>query len=385
MLRFLDAGESHGKALTAIIEGFPSNFEININSINNELSRRQSGYGRGNRMKIERDSVEIWSGVRGKYTTGNPITLIIYNKDYKNWIEKLSKRPDDNERITVPRPGHGDLVGYYKYNTLDIRDTIERTSARETAIRVAVGAICKQALEGLEIIIRSKVKSIGGIQDAKVDLFNHNDYDIIEQNNLRCFDKNIRKEWENIIDQCSEQGDTIGGSIFISIKGVPLGIGSYTQWDRKLDGILSKAIISVQGMKAVEFGNGTNITEKGSSFNDGIKYINGRITRISNNCGGIEAGVSNGEDINITAFMKPISSVKKGVDSIDLIKKENVTSRYERSDTCAVVPAGIVLENVCAYELFREILNKFPNDDFNQLIENYRAYCRNLPVKNMEV
>lgn len=385
MLRFLDAGESHGKALTAIIEGFPSNFEININSVNSELSRRQNGYGRGNRMKIERDSVEIWSGVRGKYTTGNPITLIIYNKDYKNWIEKLSKKPDDNERITVPRPGHGDLVGYYKYNTLDIRDTIERTSARETAIRVAVGAVCKQALESLDIIIRSKVKSIGGITDTQVDLFNHNDYDIIELNNLRCFDKDVKKKWENIIDQCREQGDTIGGSIFISIKGVPLGIGSYTQWDRKLDGILSKAIISVQGMKAVEFGNGTNVSEKGSSFNDGIKYINGSITRSSNNCGGIEAGVSNGENINITAFMKPIPSVKNGVASIDLIKKENLISRYERSDTCAVVPAAIVLENVCAYELFKEILNKFPNDDFNQLIENYRAYCSNLPVKNMEV
>ncbi|MDF2882933.1 MAG: aroC [Clostridiaceae bacterium] len=385
MLRFLDAGESHGKALTAILEGFPSNFRIDINSVNNELLRRQSGYGRGNRMKIEKDSVEIWSGVRGNYTTGNPLTLIIYNKDYKNWIEKLSKKPDVHERITVPRPGHGDLVGYYKYNTLDIRDTIERTSARETAIRVAVGSICKQALESLGVTIRSKVKSIGGISDVEMDLFNDEDYDIIEQNDLRCFNTDIRNKWKSIIDQCIEQGDTVGGSIFISIKGVPLGIGSYTQWDRKLDGILSKAIISVQGMKAVEFGNGTNISERGSRFNDGIKYLNNSIIRTSNNCGGIEAGISNGENIDITAYMKPIPSVKKGVASIDLIKKQNLISRYERSDTCAVVPAGVVLENVCAYELFKEILNKFTNDDFNQLTKNYRTYCSNQPIKNMEV
>lgn len=385
MLRFLDAGESHGKALTAILDGFPSNFEINISGLNHELARRQSGYGRGNRMKIEKDSLEVWSGIRGKYTTGNPITLIIYNKDYENWIERLSKKPNADERITIPRPGHGDLVGYFKYNTLDIRDTIERTSARETAIRVAIGAICKQALEKLGVIVRSKVKSIGEIADEQVDIFNEKNYAIIEQNDLRCFNTNISNKWKKLINDCKEQGDTVGGSIFLSIKGVPLGIGSYTQWDKKLDGILSKAIISVQGMKSVEFGNCTNIMGKGSNFNDGIKYFNNNIIRSSNNCGGIEAGISNGENIDITAFMKPIPSIKKGMESIDIIKKENLTSRYERSDICAVVPGSIVLENVCAYEIFKEILNRFPNDDFNQLIENYRTYCDSLPIKNMEV
>ncbi|ENK1243001.1 chorismate synthase [Clostridium botulinum] len=367
MLRFLDAGESHGKALTAIIEGIPSNIDIDIDFINNELKRRQTGYGRGKRMAIEKDKVEIWSGIRENKTTGNPITLIIYNKDYSNWKEIINKQVEDKDKILVPRPGHGDLVGYIKYNTGDIRNVIERTSARETAIRTAVGAICKYILKLLGIDIRSKIQSIGEIFDNNVDIYDNSVYKKIEDSPLRCYNKKIEKNMMDEIDNCKKEGDTIGGSIYIAIKGMPVGIGSYTQWDRKLDALLSYSIMSVQGIKAVEFGEGLDLNKRGSTFNDEIYYDKNSIKRKSNNAGGIEAGVSNGEDIVIKAYMKPIPSIKKTIQTINLKEKINVENRYERSDVCGVVPASIVLENVCAFEILREILNTYPCDDFNTL------------------
>lgn len=310
MLRFLDAGESHGRALTAIIEGIPSNIHIDIDFINEELKRRQTGYGRGKRMTIEKDKVEIWSGVRANKTTGNPIALIIYNKDYNNWKELINKEAEDKDKIFVPRPGHGDLVGHIKYNTGDIRNVIERTSARETAIRTAVGAICKYILKLLGIDIRSKIQSIGEIFDENVDIYNDHIYKEIEDSPLRCYNKKVEKNMINEIDNCKKEGDTIGGSIYISIKGMPIGIGSYTQWDRKLDALLSYSIMSVQGIKAVEFGAGLDLSKRGSTFNDEIYYDEDNIKRKSNNAGGIEAGVSNGEDIIVKAYMKPIPSIK---------------------------------------------------------------------------
>jgi len=367
LLRFLDSGESHGKALVAIIEGVPSNFNIDINFINNELKRRQQGYGRGDRMKIESDKVEMWSGLRGNKTTGNPVTMVIYNKDFENWKSVMNNEPKEEEKITVPRPGHGDMVGYFKYNTGDIRDTIERTSARETAIRTAVGALCRNILEAMGIRIRSKVNSIGNIYDEQVDLFDHKVYEIIEQSEVRCYNRQTEEKIKEEIDNCKEIGDTIGGSIFVSINGVPLGVGSYTQWDRKLDGILSGAVMSVQGIKAVEFGNGLDLSKRGSEFNDPITFNEDKIIRPTNNCGGIEAGVSNGENIELKAYMKPIPSIKKNIKSVDLVKKENVVNRYERSDVCGVIPASVVLENVCAFEILKELMNKYPADDFNEI------------------
>ncbi|GAA0062993.1 chorismate synthase [Clostridium sp. CTA-1] len=367
MLRFLDAGESHGKALTAIIEGIPSNIDIDIDFINNELKRRQTGYGRGIRMAIEKDKVEIWSGVRENKTTGNPITLIIYNKDYENWKELINKKAEDKDKIFVPRPGHGDLVGHIKYNTGDIRNVIERTSARETAIRTAVGAMCKYILKLLGIDIRSKIQSIGEIFDENVDIYDNDVYREIEDSLLRCYNKKAEKNMMDEIDNCKKEGDTIGGSIYISVKGMPVGIGSYTQWDRKLDALLSYSIMSVQGIKAIEFGEGLDLNKRGSTFNDEIYYDENNIKRKSNNAGGIEAGVSNGEDIIIKAYMKPIPSIKKPIKTINLKEKINVENRYERSDVCGVVPASIVLENVCAFEILKEILSTYPCDDFNTL------------------
>lgn len=376
MLRFLDAGESHGKALVAIIDGIPSNFTVDIDYINRELKRRQKGYGRGLRMSIENDRVEFWSGLRGFKTTGNPVTMVIHNKDYENWEKTLNNIPEEKDKITVPRPGHGDLVGYYKYNTGDIRDSIERTSARETAIRTAVGALCKSMLLELGIEIRSKVNSIGNICDEAVDLFEEDKYNKIEESEVRCYNIEIQEKMKREIDNCKESGDTIGGSIFISMKGVPIGLGSYVQWDRKIDALLSYAVMSVQGIKAVEFGNGLNLSLRGSSFNDEIFYKNSHLVRKTNNCGGVEAGVSNGEKIELRAYMKPIPTVKKAVQTIDISKKSNVSSRYERSDVCGVIPASIVLENVCAFEILKELLNKFPSDDFNELKKSLSIYRR---------
>lgn len=376
MLRFLDAGESHGKALVAIVEGIPSNFNIDIDFIDSELKRRQKGYGRGDRMKIEQDRVELWSGVRGIKTTGNPITMVIFNKDYENWKELMGREPKDEEKIKIARPGHGDMVGFFKYGTGDIRDVIERTSARETAIRTAVGALCRNILRELDIEIRSKVNSIGNIFDDTVDLYDDKIFKKIQSSSIRCYNSIVEEKIIEKIDMCKEQGDTIGGCIFISVKGMPIGIGSYTQWDRKLDANLSRALMSVQGIKAIEFGNGLDLNKLGSSFNDPIYYVDEKIIRTSNNCGGIEAGVSNGENIDMKVYMKPIPTVKKSLDSIDLVNRTNVVNRYERSDVCGVIPASVVLENVCAFEILKEIMSKFPCDSFQELKQYVVEYRR---------
>lgn len=378
MLRFLDGGESHGKALVAILEGFPSNFHIDVEEINKELQRRQQGYGRGKRMSIEKDQVEIWSGLRGNKTTGAPITMIIKNKDYENWKDFFNREAKEEEKIKIIRPGHGDLVGFYKYKTGDIRDAIERTSARNTAIRTAIGALCRQLLKSLDIDIRSMTKSVGAIYENKVDLFDEDIYTIIQNSDIRCYNKPIEEKIKATIDKCKLEGDTIGGSVFISIKGVPLGIGSYTQWDRKLDAIVSMGIMSVQAVKAIAFGEGFNSNMQGSEFNDEAYFKNNDIIRGTNHAGGIEAGVSNGENIDITAFIKPIPSVKKGIASINLASKENVISRYERSDVCAVIPAAVVIENVCAFHILSEILNKFSCDEYNELKRNFYDYKADL-------
>lgn len=381
MLRFLDAGESHGKALVAIVEGIPSNCTVNLELINRELKRRQQGHGRGRRMAIESDKIEIWSGVRGSKTTGSPIAMLIFNKDYENWKELISREPKDDEKIRIARPGHGDMVGYFKYGTGDIRDVIERTSARETAIRTAVGALCKSVLQDIGIHIRSKIHSIGEITDEAVDLFDDEIFEKIENSTVRCYNKEVQIKMEEEIDCCREQGDTIGGSIFLAIKGVPIGLGSYVQWDRKLDGNLSRALVSVQGIKAVEFGNGLDLSKRGSNFNDPIQYKDEKIMRTTNNCGGIEAGVSNGENIELKVYMKPIPTIRKNLHSVDLINKINVVNRYERSDVCGVVPASVVLENVCAFEILKEVLNKFTEDDFNELKENLIQYRQKVYLK----
>ena len=378
MLRFLDSGESHGKALVAIIDGIPSNCEININDINTELSRRQKGYGRGKRMSIESDKVEIWSGLRGNKTTGNPITLIIYNKDYENWKEFFNRTACDEEKIKIMRPGHGDMTGFYKYKTGDIRDSIERTSARETAIRTAVGALCKQVLKGFNIEVRSKVSSIGIIEDDISDIYCEENWKNIKNSEVRMVSLDKEEKVIDFIDKCKENGDTVGGAIFISIKGVPVGIGSYIQWDKKLDAILSFSVMSLQGIKSISFGSILDSELLGSNFHDEAFYENNKIIRKTNNAGGIEAGISNGENIEFTALMKPIPSVKIPINSVNLINRCNDKSRYERSDVCAVVPASVVIENICAFEVLKEMLKKFGGDEFYEIKNNIESYKKTL-------
>lgn len=360
MLRFLDGGESHGIGLTAIIEGLPSGFYISEDNINLELEKRQKGYGRGNRMDIEKDKVIILSGLSDMKTTGAPLTIFIKNKDYKNW-QNLSKA---EKEVFIPRPGHADLTGVFKYDN-NIRDNIERSSARETAIRTAVGAVCKEILKSLNIEIRSKVMSIGTVTDDFTDLYDDSAYKEINKSPVRVF--NNEEKFKEIIDKAKEKGDTLGGEVLVSIKGVPRGIGSFMHYDRKLDANIAFSTISVQGVKSVTIGKKNNRLT-GNSYHDDIMYKDGKLKRKSNNAGGIEGGVSNGENIDIYSYIKPIPSIKMKYKSVDLKNKKNISSRYERSDISAVVPFSVVLENVMAFEILKEILITFSRDNKDELV-----------------
>lgn len=343
-MRYITAGESHGEALVAIIEGLPSNLFIDVEFINNELQRRQGGYGRGGRMVIEKDEVHIVSGVRHGKTIGAPLTLEIINRDYTNWKDK------EIPPIARPRPGHADLAGAIKYNQRDIRNILERSSARETAARVAIGSVAKLLLKELNISIKSKVLEIGGVK--------------------------TEEEWIKVIEEAKAKGDTLGGIIEIVIEGVPIGLGSHTQWDRKLDALLSYHIMSVQAIKGVEFGLGFEAAKRpGSLVHDEIYYDKEKgFYRKTNNAGGIEGGISNGSPIVIKAAMKPIPTLLKPLTSIDINTKEEVKAAYERSDVTAVEAAACVLEAVCAWVIAEESLKKFGGDSIEELKRNYISY-----------
>jgi chorismate synthase len=349
-MRYITAGESHGEALIAIIEGLPSNLFIDVEFINNELKRRQGGYGRGGRMAIEEDKVHVLSGIRNGKTIGSPLTLEIINKDYENWKNK--KTPE----VTRPRPGHADLAGAIKYNQRDLRNILERSSARETAARVAVGSVAKLLLKELDIYVKSKVLEIGGVK--------------------------AEEKWRRTIDEAKSKGDTLGGIIEIVIEGVPVGLGSHVQWDRKLDALLAYHVMSVQAIKAVEIGLGFEAARKpGSLVHDEIYYDEERgFYRKTNNAGGIEGGISNGSPIVIKAAMKPIPTLLKPLTSIDINTKEEVKAAYERSDVTAVEAAACVLEAVCAWVIADECLKKFGGDSIEELKKNYDAYL--VYVKN---
>ena len=360
--RFLTAGESHGKCLCAIIEGMVAGLDINFDKINEDLSRRQQGKGRGGRMQIETDTAEILSGVRFSKTTGAPISLLINNKDFENWkipmsIEKVDfNNPEilqilKEKEITKVRPGHADLAGALKYNAQDIRDILERSSARETAARVAVGSIAKQFLEKFNVKIESEIVSIGG------------------------FDTFLQDEVEKVLEQAKNNGDTLGGLIKITVYGVIPGIGSFVNWDRKLDGNLARAIMSIGAVKSVEIGLGKDSADiTGSKMHDEIFLENGVINRAQNNAGGIEGGMSNGEPIVITLAMKPIPTMKAPLKSIDLKTKEPVEAHFERSDTCAVEACAVVAEAMTAIILCDEYLEKFGGDSMDETLCNFKNY-----------
>ncbi|MCX7885129.1 MAG: chorismate synthase [Caloramator sp.] len=375
MLRYLDAGESHGKALVAIIEGFPSNVAINIERINTQLCRRQKGYGRGQRMKIEKDRVEIISGVRGGKTIGSPICLLINNNDYDNWKDVMDINKEYIEKITIPRPGHADLNGALKYNLDDIRNVYERASARETAIRVAVGAISMELLREFNVKINSRTISIGNIKDESVVEFEKEEhYEKIESSIVRCFDEQTEKKMIELIDKAASKGETLGGCVEISAFNVPCGLGSYVSYERRMDFRIMGALASIQGVKAVEIGEGIFAsTQYGSYVNDEIIMNDGIYKRSSNLSGGIEGGVTNGMPINIKAFMKPIPTTKVAINTVDLFGN-NVKSRYERSDVCAVPSLGVICENVLAFEVAKAFLEKFSGDSIEDIKNSYDFY-----------
>lgn len=392
MLRYLSGGESHGKQLTAVICEYPSGVEIDPSVVNNELKRRQAGYGRGGRMKIESDTVEIVSGVRWGKTTGAPITLVIENKDWENWEKIMSVCPDDVDNskiITRPRPGHSDLPGMVKYNHKDARNILERSSARETAIRTAVGSFGKILLNIFDINIFSHVKCIGSVTAETKGLSYKEIQKRILKSELNCADPKAEIEMKKIIDKAKDKGDSLGGIVEIIITGMPVGIGSYIHWDKKLDGILAQAIMSVQAIKGVEIGMGMDVGRNlGSIVQDSIYYSRNKSDYLEghfkdfpfyhkqNNAGGIEGGMSNGEPIVINAAMKPIPTLMSPLDSVDVNTKEPFKAVKERSDVCAVPAAGVVCEAAAAWALAEIFLEKFGNDAIEDIIANYKNYIK---------
>jgi len=368
VIRFFTAGESHGECLIGIIDGFPSNVFIDLDYINNELKRRQKGYGRSSRMNIELDEVAILSGINNNFTTGNPISLLIKNR----------AREIDVERITRPRPGHGDLSGMLKYNQDDAKNVMERASARETAMRVAVGSICKLLLKEFGITIYSHVIQIG---NAKAIYCSNMEEDILiqaDKSPLRVLDKEVETKMIEEIEGAKEEGDTLGGVFEVIGKNIPVGLGSYTSWDRRLDGIIAGAIMSIPGIKGIEFGIGFDAGRlRGSLVHDEIYYDRGYF-RKTNNAGGIEAGISNGEDIVFRAVMKPIPTLRKPLRTVNTKTKEEVFAQFMRSDVCAVPSASIVAENMFAYVLANEMTVKFGGDSIEEMKTNYNNYISSL-------
>lgn len=374
-MRYLTAGESHGPQLTVIIEGLPANMKIDIDQINKEMFKRQGGYGRGRRMQIEKDTVEIVSGVRHGYTLGSPVTVIVKNDDFKHWQKIMGAEPITEEEqenmkrvITKPRPGHADLVGGMKYNHQDLRNVLERSSARETAARVAVGAICKSLLAQLGIELFSRVVEIGGIKDE-----GEYDIDTIKKsedaNDVRVVDESIAQSIRDKIDQAKKDGDSIGGVVQVIVNHMPVGVGSYVHYDRKLDGRIAQSVVGINAFKGVSFGVGFQAGALlGSQVQDPIMYDETRgYYRASNHLGGLEGGMSNGMPIVVNGVMKPIPTLYKPLASVDIKTKEPFKATIERSDSCAVPAASIVCEHAVAFEIAKALLEEFESNDIETL------------------
>jgi chorismate synthase len=400
MLRYLTSGESHGRALTAILEGMPSGLAISSEFIDTELSRRQSGYGRGARMLIEKDRVGLLSGIRDGRTLGSPITLTIDNLDWENWKEVMApdtlRRGAGQSAVTRPRPGHADLAGGLKYAQRDLRNILERSSARETAARVAVGAVAKKFLNDFGIDVYSWVVEIGGLK-CKIPgaLSPEALFKKAEASEVRCPDKGASGKMKGLIKQAIDKGDSLGGVFSVLVRGVPPGLGSHVQWDRKLDGRIARALMSIQAIKGVEVGVGFEAARlPGSKVHDEIFYKAGKkaaskgrrmagyrssesgFYRKTNNAGGIEGGMSNGEPIVLSAVMKPIPTLYKPLRSVDIKTKRPFRASVERSDNCAVPAASVVAEAAVAFEIAVAFLEKFGGDSMREIERNYRGFLK---------
>jgi len=399
-LRYITAGESHGKALSGILEGIPSGLLLSSDDIDRDLKRRQGGYGRGGRMKIESDHAEILSGVRWGKTIGSPITLLIENRDFKNWADGMSSDPAFEGSIppvTKPRPGHADLPGAIKYDHHDVRNILERSSARETAMRVALGAIAKKFLSEFNINIGSFVVQIGNItiQDFRLSesygvtksKTNNSEKEFLgrfekaEKSPVRCLDAAASKRMVGIINKAIKEGNSLGGIFEVFVIGAPIGLGSHIQWDRKLDGRLARALMSIQAIKGVEIGLGFEMSKRfGSNVMDEILYNRGtgNFHRKTNNAGGIEGGMTNGMPIILRAAMKPIPTLRKPLRSVDIVTKTPIKAAYERSDICAVPAAAVVGEAMSALTIADAFLEKFGGDNMIETRRNYDSYMEHI-------
>ncbi|MBK9099676.1 MAG: chorismate synthase [bacterium] len=395
-MRFLTAGESHGKALVTIVEGFPSNLPINADYINQQLKRRQSGYGRGARMKIESDSVQILSGIRFGKTIGSPISFLIENKDWVNWQEimNINKISGSVDKITIPRPGHADLVGITKHNFDDIRNSIERSSARETAARVAAGSVARLFLEHFGIHIGSFVESIGGIYSTQ-DYYNkllQNKYPLkksaaeisekADKSSVRVLDNIQENKIIKKIKSIKKNGDTLGGTFITIATGVPVGLGSFMHFDRKLDADIAFNMMSINAVKGVEIGIGFESAEMtGSKVHDEIIFKDKTFSRKTNFAGGIEGGISDGLPIVVRAAMKPISTLAKPLSSIDLSTKKKIKSRYERSDFTAVPACSVISESALSWVIAKHFLEKFGGDSIEETSDNFNSFIKKSPAR----
>ena len=381
-IRYVTAGESHGRGLITIIEGIPAGLTINAEDIDVELARRQKGYGRGARMHIETDFVQILSGLRHVRSLGSPIAMLIDNKDWENWNSVMSPTSVDldGKVLTKPRPGHADLAGLMKFGVKDFRDILERASARETAARVAAGAVCKELLKVFSIDVSSYVLQIGAVKADMNSVPREKVWHNTEMSFVRCPDPIAAKKMINAIKQAASKGDTLGGKFVVRAKGVPAGLGSHTQWDMKLDGRIAMSLMSMQAIKSVEIGSGAAFAFlKGSQAHDEIFYERQKgFYRKSNRAGGIEGGISNGESIEVSCVMKAIPSLSKPLKSVDISSKKSVKAESVRSDVCAVAAAGVVAEAVMAFEIARAMKEKFGGDSISDMKKAYENYLKRL-------
>jgi chorismate synthase len=398
MLRFLTSGESHGPTLVAILDGVPAGLRVDIEKINSELRRRQQGYGRGARQKIETDSAEFVGGVRHGITTGAPLAIMVRNRDWDNWRHVMSIEPVDFNAPEVKeqlnkkaigrfRPGHADIAGTLKFRQSDIRDVLERASARETAARVSVGAVCEQLLAQFGIKLVSHIISVAGTRSG-VDTENLRLEDLEQSvlaSEMFCADEAAAEKMKEAIKAAWQEGDSLGGIVEVLGDGLPVGLGSYTQWDEKLDGQLAQALMSIQAMKAVEVGEGvTSVQLPGSQVHDALYPSDAANTlpfmRKTNRAGGIEGGMTNGSRLKVRAYMKPIPTIRKGLPSVSFPQYDAETAHYERSDVCAVPAASVVAKAMVAFVLARAVLVKFGGDtitDIKLSVDNFRKFCSN--------
>ena len=385
-LRFLTAGESHGPALVAILDGMPAGMPLLAEEIDAELKRRQHGYGRGGRMKIEQDRVQILSGVRHGRTLGSPIALTIANRDWANWqkamaIEPLELSEPERKRVTRPRPGHADLAGALKYDAGDARDILERASARETTARVAVGAVCKRFLAQFGVAVASHTVALGSAALPPGKEMSWDEIAAAEGSPLRCADGSVERKMIEEIDRAMGARDSVGGAFQVVARGVPPGLGSHRHWDLRLNARLAAAICSIQSIKAIAVGDGVEAAGRmGSEFHDEIHYDPQarRFYRTTNHAGGIEGGITNGEEIRVRVYVKPLSTLPKALHSVDLKSKEEFQAQVERTDVSAIAAAGVVGEAMVACVLADAFLEKFGGDSLIEIVRNYQGYLRQL-------